>query len=155
MSLQRGYCAIGIVNGKTEANLGTLHRSAYVYGAAFVFTVGRRYTHQASDTPKSWRHMPVFHYADLDDLIAHLPYSCPLVGVEMTDEAHPIGAFAHPERAVYLLGAEDNGLTLDALRRCHSILRLPGDRSVNVAVAGSIVLFDRRQKAEQRREATP
>ena len=38
-----GYCGIGIENGKAEVNLGTLWRSAHIFGAVFLFTVGRRY----------------------------------------------------------------------------------------------------------------
>ena len=37
------FYGIGIVNTKTEANIGTLWRSAHAFGASFIFTVGRRY----------------------------------------------------------------------------------------------------------------
>jgi hypothetical protein len=38
MGAVRGYFGIGIYHGKTEENIGTLWRSAYAYGADFVFT---------------------------------------------------------------------------------------------------------------------
>lgn len=140
---RRGYCGIGIWHTKNPLNVGTLWRSADLLGASFVFTVGRRYERQASDTMKSWRHTPLFHFKDVDDLRAHLPYSCPLIGIEMADGATPLTSFAHPERAVYLLGAEDTGLNAAAIAACHHLVVLPGRRSMNVAVAGSVVLYDR------------
>jgi hypothetical protein len=48
--MTRGFFAIGIVNGKTHQNIGTLLRSAYLYDAAFVFTIGKRYDRQASSS---------------------------------------------------------------------------------------------------------
>lgn len=141
----RGYFGIGIVHGKTEANIGTLWRAAYLYDAAFVFTVGRRYKRQASDTPNTPRHVPLFEFSAIDDLLAHLPYSCPLVGVELDPRAVPLSEFQHPERACYLLGAEDHGLPIATLDRCHALVQIetPQPQSMNVSVAGSLVLHSR------------
>jgi len=139
--LSRGFCGIGIFHSKTPVNVGTLWRSAAILGADFIFTVGRRYDHQPSDTMKAWRHIPLWHFSDLDDL--RVPRDCKLVGIELDKRARPIHTFAHPERAVYLLGAEDRGLSKEAIARCHSLVCLPGEWSMNVAVAGSIVLHDR------------
>ncbi len=69
-----------------------------------------------------------------------------LVGIELTDDAIPIMEYKHPQQACYLLGAEDNGLSREAIARCHDIVILPGERCLNVAVAGSIVAFDRLNK---------
>jgi tRNA G18 (ribose-2'-O)-methylase SpoU len=145
----RGYYAIGIEHSKNVFNIGTLWRSANLFGAAFIFTVGRRYTRQASDTMKTWRHIPLFNFDTVDDLIKHVPYDCRLVGVELDSLARPIGNYVHPERAIYLLGAEDNGLTRATMNRCHALIQLPGRESLNVASAGTIVLYDRHMKTEQ------
>lgn len=140
----RGFWAIGIWHTKTEHNVGTLWRSAHLLGAAFVFTVGRRYkSRQSSDTMDTRRHVPLFHFDDVADLHRHLPHSCKLVGVELDDRAVMLADYKHPERAVYLLGAEDHGLSHDMLAMCHDVVRLPGAHSMNVAVAGSIVAYDR------------
>lgn len=143
----RGYFAVGIYHPKKEVNIGSLWRTANILGAAFIFTVGRRYSPQTSDTVKSWRHVPLFNFDTLDALWGALPYSCPLVGVELNESAVPIERFLHPERAVYLLGAEDHGLPPDVMKRCHHLVRLQGGISMNVAIAGSIVLYDRVSKA--------
>lgn len=145
----RGYFAIGIDHGKTAANFGTLLRSADLLGAAFVFTVGKRFPQQASDTFKSWRRVPVFEFKDIDDLVAHLPYSCPLIGVELDPRAIPIEGFSHPERACYILGAEDHGLSEQQRKRCHALIQLPGERSMNVSAAGTVVMYDRLLKAKK------
>jgi tRNA(Leu) C34 or U34 (ribose-2'-O)-methylase TrmL len=139
----RGFCGIGVFHPKTSINVGTLWRSAHVLGADFIFTVGRRYERQSSDTTKAWKHLPLFNFESMDDLHEHLPYGCPLVGVELDPRAVPLSGFKHPERACYVLGAEDHGLSLDALERCHAVIQLPGTYCLNVAVAGSIVLHHR------------
>lgn len=146
--MSRGYFAVGVYHPKTEANIGTLMRTAYLYDAAFVFTVGRRYSKQASDTPYTSRHVPLFHFASIDDLINHLPSGCPLVGVELDPRGVQVQDYKHPERAAYLLGAEDHGLPQHVVDRCHSLVEIPSvqPQSMNVAVAGSIVVYDRHAK---------
>jgi tRNA G18 (ribose-2'-O)-methylase SpoU len=143
--MNRGYFGIGIVNGKTGANLGSLWRAAHLYEASFIFTVGRRYKKQASDTPNTVRHTPLFEFLTLDDLVAHLPRACPLVGVELDARSVPLSQFVHPERACYLLGAEDHGLPKAALERAHALVQIEAPRaaSMNVACAGSILLAHR------------
>lgn len=141
--MRRGFYGIGIFNTKTKANIGTLWRTASLFGAGFVFTVGARYQKQASDTMKTYRHIPLFNYKDFQDLKEHLPFDCPLVGIELTPDAQSLNEFEHPERACYLLGAEDHGLPKSVLDECHKVIKLEGDFSMNVAVAGSIVIYHR------------
>ncbi len=141
-----GYFGIGIFHTKIEINIGTLYRSAYIFGAAFIFTIGRRYKTQASDTTKSYRHIPLYHYNTVEEMFMNLPFDCKLVGIEITENAIPIKEYKHPERCVYLLGAEDYGLTDRAVRACHDIIVLPGKTCLNVSTAGSIVMYDRISK---------
>ena len=142
----RGFFAVGIEGTKNSINVGTLWRSAFILGASYIFTVGKRYPQQPSDTPKSWKHIPLFHYGDMIDFVLHMPHDCRLVGVEMEEEAVPLKEYVHFERSIYLLGAEDNGLSQEALKICHDLVVLPGERSLNVSTAGSIVLYDRVSK---------
>ena len=95
---------------------------------------------------KSYKHIPVFEYENFADFNQHRPYGCQLIGVEMTQLATPIKKFVHPKQCCYLLGAEDTGLTQEAIQNCQSVIYLPGQHSLNVAVAGSIVIFDRINK---------
>lgn len=144
---QRGFFAVGVELPETPINVGTLWRTADLFGAAYIFTVGERYKRQASDTMKTWRHTPLIHYDTLEDLEAGLPYACPLVGIELDERATMLDCYHHRERACYLLGSEDRGLTRQALALCDDVVQLPGEHSMNVAVAGSIVLYDRITRA--------
>ena len=143
-----GYCAIGVFRGKTEHNIGTLWRSAYILGAAYIFTVDHKYKKQSSDVLRSWSRIPLFHYKSFDDLLNNIPYDCRLVGIEIDDKAEFLHEFQHPKRAIYLLGAEADGLPQEILDKCHFIVKLPGNSSLNVGVTGSIVLHDRATKIE-------
>ncbi len=140
------FFGIGVYQPKTSHNIGTLWRSAYILGASFIFIVDGKYNHQNSDTSKTWSKIPFFKYDNFDHFYESMPYSTQLVGVELSDEAQPIGKFEHPARASYLLGSEDNGLPEKILNRCHRLVRLPGKGSLNVAVTGSIVMYDRVNK---------
>jgi len=141
-----GYFGIGIYNAKIGTNIGTLWRSANIFGASLIFTIGRRYKTQSSDTMKTPNHIPLFEYENFETFYDNLAWACPLVGVEITERAHAIQRFIHPKKCVYLLGAEDNGIPESIINRCHSVIALPGDYYLNVAVAGSIVMYDREVK---------
>jgi len=130
---------------KAEHNIGTLWRSATIFQADFIFTIGPRYRRQVSDTLATWRHIPLYTYVNYADFYAHLPYDCRLVCVELAPGAFDLRTFVHPERAIYLLGAEDNGLPSDVLRG-QIVIQIPAPcehNSLNVATAGSIILWDR------------
>lgn len=145
--MSRGHFGIGISHGKTRENLGSLWRTAQLIGADYLFTVACRYKPQTSDTMKTWRHIPLWHFPTVSDLKAALPRETLLIGVELDDRSMQLAGFRHPERACCLLGAEDHGLTPFERAACYRIVQLPGDRSMNVAAAGSIVMYDRYAKA--------
>jgi tRNA G18 (ribose-2'-O)-methylase SpoU len=143
----RGYFAVGIYHPKTPVNIGTLWRSAYGFGASYVFSIGARYRRQSSDTPNTTLQIPYFKYTDFEDFKLHLPYDCPIVAVEITDEAQELNNFHHLPRMIYLLGAEDHGIPQEILNKCHRIVKIGGSSfCFNVAVAGSIVMYDRVMK---------
>lgn len=137
------FFGIGILNGKTPENLGVLWRTAQNLGASFIFTIGNRYAKQASDTHNAVKAMPYFHYDTFQDFFKNLPKGTRIVGVEMTEDSERLEDFKHPRRCVYLLGAEDHGLTNEAIEKSHFLVEFPSKHSLNVAVAGSIVLYDR------------
>lgn len=141
--MTRGYFGIGIVGNKTEYNLGTLWRSAHILGASFIFVTGRRYKPQSTDTTSAWKHTPLFQYETPQDLMDHIPRDCVPIAVEIDDRSRSLLNYVHPERAVYILGAEDTGLPKVVLDRCRDIVQLPGSICLNVASVGSIVMYDR------------
>lgn len=144
-----GYFGIGIENAKNAYNIGTLWRSAYLMGASFIFTVNNRIKKQSSDTAKAWTKIPMYHYDSIDDLVKHLPFSCKLIGVELNDDSISLEKYSHPNRAVYILGSEDSGLSKIAEQHCHEIIKIPSviNSSLNVATSGSILLYDRLSKS--------
>lgn len=85
----RGYFEIGIYQGKTPTNLGTLWRSAYQLGASGVFLIGSRFHKQASDTLKVYRHIPLWEYRDFEHFQSSRPYDCMLVGVWVSRDILP------------------------------------------------------------------
>jgi tRNA (guanosine-2'-O-)-methyltransferase len=145
-NLEQGFFGIGIQNGKTPENLGVLWRSAQNMGASFIFTIGNRYAKQACDTHKAVGAMPYFHYETFDDFFNNLPKGARLVGVELDEKAVQLETFTHPRRCVYLLGAEDHGLSNTAIEKSHHLVKFKSELSLNVSVAGSIIMYDRQAK---------
>ncbi|MDT0554216.1 RNA methyltransferase [Urechidicola vernalis] len=145
-NLEQGFFGIGIQNGKTPENLGVLWRSAQNMGASFIFTIGNRYAKQACDTHKAVGAMPYFHYNTFDDFYKNLPKGAMLVGVELNEKAEHLETFSHPRRCVYLLGAEDHGLSKTAIDKSHYLVKFKSELSLNVSVAGSIIMYDRQAK---------
>lgn len=137
------FFEVGIYNTKTKANIGTLWRSAFQLGAAGIFTIGKRYQQQPSDTPKAMRSIPLRHFETFDDFMNQLPSMSVLIGVETGGVL--LSKFTHPEQAIYLLGAEDYGLPEEVLSRCSGIVSLEfvNMPSYNVSIAGSLVLYNR------------
>lgn len=147
-----GYFGIGIYKGKGKANEGTLWRSAYQAGAAFIFSIGARFERLSTDTTKTWVNVPALSYADFNAFAANAPFGAPWVAVEIGGQ--PLEEFDHPTRAVYILGSEDTGLPSSLLKACPFHITLPAVReaSFNVAVAGSIVMYDRLAKQNKKKE---
>jgi tRNA G18 (ribose-2'-O)-methylase SpoU len=137
----RGYVGVGIYNGKRTYNFGALVRTARVFGADFVFSVGHRNPGEASSVNAELT-VPVFHFETLELFVASIPVNAQLVCVELAPGALDIRTYAHPPRAVYLLGPEDGALPASIMRQ-HDTVVLPGAYPLNVAMAATVVLYDR------------
>lgn len=144
--MSRGYFGIGIVNGKFNANVGQLLRSGACFGADFLFTVGQRFTRQATNTTMAERHIPFYEYSDIEDMLTHRPYMCQPICIELKPYSTELRNFTHPERAMYILGQEDGDLP-DSLCQLFPTIQIPSRYCLNVCVAGSIVMYDRISKS--------
>lgn len=144
--MKRGFFGIGIYNPKTEMNIGTLWRSAQNFGASFIFTIGDRYKKQRTDTTKTERHIPHYNYKDWKQFMENKPLNAPIVFIEQTEKARDIKNFIHPETAIYILGSEDKGIPNELIRG-NQVVFIDTPRCLNVAVAGSIIMFDRLNKS--------
>jgi tRNA G18 (ribose-2'-O)-methylase SpoU len=142
-TLPRGYFAIGAERISKALNLGNLMRSAHGFGASFTFTIGAAYQalEARADTSKGAQHLPHFDWERAEDLV--LPRGCRLVGVELLEEAIDLPSFRHPARAAYVLGPERGSLSPELLARCDWVVRIPSSFSINLAMAGAIVMYDR------------
>ena len=72
-----------------------------------------------------------------------LPLGCRLVGVEIVDDAIELPSFRHPRQAAYILGSEREGLSADLQSRCDFVVKIPTRFSVNLGVAGALIMYDR------------
>lgn len=140
----RGYFGIGVEGLSKPMNAGTLFRSAHAFGASFVFTIAGVWQEREanlSDTSDSAGQVPHYHFNGLNDL--RLPDRCALVGIELLDNAVELPSFRHPRCAAYVLGPERGSLSPALTERCDHIIRIPTSFCINVAIAGSIVMYDR------------
>lgn len=144
---EKGYCGIGIFRPKREMNMGGLLRSARAFGAGFVFSVGARWQIQSSAV-KSERDVPVFYFETLEQFIASIPVNAHLICLEQVAGAQDLRTFRHPRQAIYLLGSEDTGIP-PGLTRKYQTIAIPSQGSLNVASAGTIVLYDRLLKLSE------
>ena len=147
MKSKRGYFGIGVYHPKTTENIGTLWRSAHNFGADFIFTIGKRYKKQACDTTKAERHIPLYEYDTFEDFKNNLPKGCRIVCIEQSEKSRELSISTHPETAVYLLGAEDYGIPEKYMEGNQRVF-INTPMCINVAVAGSIVMYDRQVKTK-------
>ena len=124
-------------------NLGNLVRIAHAFDASFFFSIAPRLklSDAQSDTSRAQGALPFYSFAKPADL--RLPLGCRLVGVEITDDAVELPRFRHPARAAYVFGAERFSLSPQVLKACEFVVKIPTRFSINVGMAGAIVLYDR------------
>ncbi len=139
----RGYFAVGVDGVSKAMNLGNLVRISHAFGASFFFTIDPKIklSDAISDTSAAQGHMPLYTFKTDEDF--RLPVGCDLVGVEITEDAVELPSFRHPLRAAYVLGSERMSLSPEILARCKHVVRIPMKFSINVGMAGAIVLYDR------------
>jgi tRNA G18 (ribose-2'-O)-methylase SpoU len=137
------YYEIGVYQTKNKHNIGTLWRSAYQLNAAGIFTIGKRYKKQCSDTCNTINKIPLKHFLTFNNFLLYKPINSILIGIEIN--GIKLKDFEHPKQAIYLLGAEDNGLPDNVKNKCNKIVSIDSINmaSYNVAVAGSIIIYDR------------
>lgn len=152
MTKSRGFFGIGVYSPRTSENIGTLWRSALNFGASFMFTIGARcgFQDQPSNTTKSDRQIPLYVYPSFKEFVNVLPHSTYLIGVEQCEKSTALETFSHPERAIYLLGSEDKGIPNEVWSYCTGgMVAIDTPKCLNVATAGSIVMYDRHLKQKQ------
>ena len=143
----RGYCAIGLYQPKTPANVGSVLRAAGCYGVAMVAITGNRFHRSGTDTIAQWRHMPLLQ---VDDLKATIPYDCVPVAVDLIPGARPLPSYTHPVRAFYVFGPEDGTLGASVTSWCRDVIYVPTFNCMNLAACVNVILYDRLAKSGQK-----
>jgi tRNA G18 (ribose-2'-O)-methylase SpoU len=144
---RRGLRPISIAawNISKEHNVGSLVRTAHAVAAEEVVLVGgREWNVEAARTAEHYT--TVTRLPDLQAFRDHLTAGgWRLVAVELDDRAVPLFEAEYPERPCFLLGAELGGVPAELLDEAGLIVQIPQwglVPSLNLAVAGSIVLYD-------------
>ena len=139
----RGYFGVGVEGVSKPMNLGNLVRIAHAFDASFFVSIAPRLSlsRAHSDTSNAEGVMPFYKFDHPDDF--RLPLDCRLVGVEITDDAVELPRFRHPTRAAYIFGAERYSLSPQMVAKCEFVVKIPTRFSINVGMAGAIVLYDR------------
>lgn len=146
-SRKRGFTGIVLVNPKYEPNVGSVMRTAQVFGTEFVCTIGpQRYKRHRTDTCKAELNVPIWNYQDWSQLWNSRPNCCDFIAVELSNESKPIERFYHPPRGVYVFGPEDGSVPPNIFKNCRYKIKLPGSISLNLANAVAITLFDRQKE---------
>jgi tRNA (guanosine-2'-O-)-methyltransferase len=131
---------------KYGVNLGTLLRTCDAVGACLV--VPRRpWIDDALARGNTLRRPSCIHRIGhpVDWLAAQRGIGSAIIGVELADDAVRLGDLpAARRRTVMVLGNESDGIPYDALPLLDLIVEIPmlgAGHSLNVAVAGSLVLY--------------
>jgi len=139
----RGYFGVGVDGISKPMNLGNLTRIANAFGASFFFSVNAhvKLADAQSDTSRAQQSMPYYQFRSIGEF--RLPVGCKLVAVEIAEDAVELPRFRHPMRAAYVFGSERLSISDDMLKRCDFVVKIPMKFSINVGMAGAIVLYDR------------
>jgi tRNA(Leu) C34 or U34 (ribose-2'-O)-methylase TrmL len=141
--MSRGFACIALDNPKTMENVGGVLRAAACYGVAQVIMSGtrlRKGIRHGTNTSRAERHMPVLR---LDDVLGAVPFDTQVVAVDLIDGAIPLPSFCHPERALYVFGAEDATLGRRITDRAQHVVYIPTRACMNLSACVNVLLYDR------------
>lgn len=149
---QESFVGLAVYNPKGDWNVATLYRTAATLGNVnFLATIGEPYYEHKADTLKSRRYVPSFNFKDFRDFLDHMPAYCQMVAVEQHPKAKNILKWKPPQRVIYVLGGETDGIPERVLKSFQKKVYIPSklNLSLNLGVAGSIILWNHYQN-EQR-----
>jgi tRNA G18 (ribose-2'-O)-methylase SpoU len=137
--------AVAAWNISKEHNVGSLVRTAHAVAATEVLLVGDRdWNVEAARTSELYT--TIHHLPDDNALRRHLSeQDWNLVAVELDERAVPLFEARYPDRPCFLLGAELDGLPEHLRREAALVVQIPQwglVPSLNLAVAGSVVIYD-------------
>lgn len=145
--------AIILVNPKFPHNVGAAVRAASCFGVRQVWYTGDRVAMELEQKRRLPREERLKGYKDVELRQFDYPFEVfesdvTPVAVELRPNSELLPQFVHPERAVYVFGPEDGGLTQVHLRHCHRFVVIPTHHCVNLSAAVYLVLYDRLVKRQ-------
>ena len=145
--------AIAGWNTSKEHNIGTLVRTAHAAAAEEVVLVGdREWNIEAAKTAQDFTDVTILE--DENTFLDHVRNrGWSLVAVELDDRAVSLFEAEYPENPCFLLGAERDGLPQSLIDAAEIVVQIPQWGLVpclNLAVAGSIVMYDYLAKLERK-----
>ena len=140
------YCAVGLCNPKSPANVGSVIRACGCFSADHIFYTGIRYDRAErfyTDTTKNRNQIPL---QQVDDLARASGDDTQIVCVELCENAVALAEFTHPDRACYLFGPEDGSLSQQLINAADHVVFIPSTGCLNMAATVNVVLYDRAMK---------
>ena len=152
--------ALLLCNPKFAHNVGMALRACATFGAETLRWTGDRVPPldewpEGARIPreeriKDYQHVDYEHTRDPRVISRFVFAGYSPVAVEVRENAEDLIFFEHPEKALYVFGPEDGTLGRGTLTACHRFVRIPTNGCMNLAVAASVVLYDRMLKERTR-----
>lgn len=145
--------AVAAWNISKEYNVGSLVRTAHATAAAEVVLVGDRdWNVEAARTSELYTE--IVHLGGVEAFRTHLEVRrWRLVAVELHHRATSLFDAEYPDRPCFLVGAELGGVPDELLASAATVVQIPQwglVPSLNLAVAGSLVVYDYLAKLHRR-----
>lgn len=144
--------AVLMENFAGDFNIGTVIRSANAFNARAVYYLGRKH-YDRRGTVGTHNYTDVIHLKTRDELLK-LKEEYELVALENTvPSATPLVNATYSRPPLFILGEEGIGITPETLELCEKFIYIPqygSVRSLNAAVAGSLIMNDFVTKYQQK-----
>lgn len=136
---------VAIENFQHDYNIGSIVRTANACRVAGVHIIGKRHWNRRGAMATE-KYLSVIHHSSIKDFIDwQTQADMELIGVDNIPGSVPLAEAELPKNAMYVFGQEGPGLSKDMQANCKYLVAIEqfgSTRSVNVGVAGGIVMYE-------------
>ena len=147
--MNKNNVIVGLTNPKSPSNVGAVMRAAGCFQVDEVIYTGQRYSQAAKFSTDTKNISNVIPLVPVDSLLFYKNNGRKVVCVELVEGATPLPEFAHPDKALYILGPEDGSISQDVVNQADHVVYIPTIGCMNLAATVNVVLYDRLAKSEQ------